>query len=117
SSSETRKLALCSSLESVFALAGAKVEYGNAYPGWQPNINSDLLKITSKAYEDLFGIVPEVKVMHAGLECGIIKAQYPDLDIVSVGPTLQYPHSPDEQLNIPSVVNFYKMMIEVLKMI
>lgn len=117
SSSETRKLALCSSLESVFALAGAKVEYGNAYPGWQPNINSELLKITSKAYEDLFGIVPEVKVMHAGLECGIIKAQYPDLDIVSVGPTLQYPHSPDEQLNIPSVANFYKMMIEVLKMI
>ncbi|MGL4493036.1 MAG: M20/M25/M40 family metallo-hydrolase, partial [Tannerellaceae bacterium] len=96
---------------------GAKVEYGNAYPGWQPNINSELLKITSKAYEDLFGIVPEVKVMHAGLECGIIKAQYPDLDIVSVGPTLQYPHSPDEQLNIPSVANFYKMMIEVLKMI
>ncbi|WP_106831860.1 aminoacyl-histidine dipeptidase [Parabacteroides pacaensis] len=117
SSSESRKAALCSSLESVFALAGAKVEYGSSYPGWQPNAESPLLKIMEKTYLSKWGIAPKVKVMHAGLECGIILAQYPYLDIVSLGPTIEHPHSPDERVNIPSVQKFWEFILSALEKI
>ena len=96
SSSESRKEAVCSSLESIFSLAGAKVEYSDGYGGWQPNIDSPILKIMQQAYLDLYGKKPEAKVMHAGLECGIIQESYPDMDMISIGPDLQHPHSPDE---------------------
>ena len=88
SSSETRKEAVCSSLESVFAMAGAKVEYGDSYGGWQPNIDSPILRTMEKTYEALYGKKPAVKVMHAGLECGIIQESYPKMDMISIGPTL-----------------------------
>lgn len=117
SSSESRKAALCSSLESIFALAGAKVEYGNSYPGWQPNADSPLLHIMEETYYSLWGTQPAVKVMHAGLECGIILAQYPSLDIVSFGPTLEHPHSPDERVNIPSVKKFWEFIVATLERI
>jgi dipeptidase D len=115
SSSESRKAYLCSCLESVFALAGAKVEYGGAYNGWQPDINSPVLKLMLETYEGLYNKKPAVKVMHAGLECGIIQGVYPDMDMISIGPDLRFPHSPDEKVNIPSVGkvwNFIKATLE-----
>ncbi len=115
SASESRKEFLCSSLESVFALAGAKVEFGNSYPGWNPNISSPILATMKRVHKNLFGIEPEVKVMHAGLECGIIMSNVPDLDVVSFGPTIKNPHSPDEKVNITAVQNFWDFLIETLK--
>lgn len=115
SSSESRKASLCSSLESVFALAGAKVEYGGAYNGWQPNINSPILTLMQQTYVDLFGKTPSVKVMHAGLECGIIQGAYPDMDMISIGPDLEHPHSPDERVSIVSVQKIWEFVIATLE--
>lgn len=117
SSSESRKAAVCSSLESIFALAGARIEYGNSYPGWQPNAHSPLLQIMEETYRALWNTAPAVKVMHAGLECGIILAQYPRLDIVSFGPTIEHPHSPDERVNVPSVGKFWQYLTATLERI
>jgi len=110
SSSESRKAALLSSLESVFALAGAKVEYGGAYNGWQPNANSPLLTTMKQTYRQLYGKDPEVAVMHAGLECGIIQGVFPDMDMISFGPNLHHPHSPDEAVSISSVRRTYDLL-------
>lgn len=115
SSSESRKAYLCSCLESTFSLAGAKVEYGGGYNGWQPDANSPILKRMLETYEGLYHKKPSVKVMHAGLECGIIQGIYPDMDMISIGPDLCFPHSPDEKVNIPSVEkvwNFLKATLE-----
>ncbi|GHV52058.1 aminoacyl-histidine dipeptidase [Bacteroidia bacterium] len=115
SSSESRKEWLCSGLESVFSLAGAKVEHGGSYNGWQPNIESPILKLMLGVYEGLYGKRPSVKVMHAGLECGIIQGIFPDMDMISIGPDLKFPHSPDEKVNITSVGkvwNYLKMSLE-----
>lgn len=117
SSSESKKSSVCSSLESVFALAGAKVEYGNSYPGWQPNINSPILLKMKQVYIKMFGVEPQVKVMHAGLECGIIQGIYPKMDMISFGPTLVYPHSPDEAINISSVKKVWELLTAVLEKI
>lgn len=114
SSSESRKASVCSSLESVFALAGAKVEYGNSYGGWQPNIHSLILGVMQQTYEDLFGKKPSVKVMHAGLECGIIQESYPAMDMISIGPDLEHPHSPDERVNIASVQKVWDFIVATL---
>ena len=103
SSSESRKAYLLSSLESAFSLAGARVEYGGAYNGWQPNAKSPVLKVMEETYEKLYGRKPEVAVIHAGLECGIIQGVYPDMDMISFGPNLKHPHSPDEAVSISSV--------------
>ncbi len=115
SSSETKKEAICSGLESVFSLAGAKVEYGNAYPGWNPNINSPILALMKEVYKEKTGKEPEVKVMHAGLECGIILSNVPGLDAISFGPTIRHPHSPDEEVDIKSVELFWSYIIDVLQ--
>ena len=117
SSSETKKAAICSSLESIFALAGAKVEFGNAYPGWDPNINSPILSVMKSVYKNKYGTEPEVEVVHAGLECGIILSNVPGLDIVSFGPTIKYPHSPDEKVEIASVQKFWDYLIAILEQI
>ena len=114
SSSESRKEAICSSLESIFSLAGAKVEYDEGYGGWQPNIDSPILKIMQETYEDLFGKNPEVRVMHAGLECGIIQENYPHMDMISIGPDLQHPHSPDERVSISSVARTWNFITTTL---
>ena len=114
SSSESRKEQICSSLESVFAFAGAKVEYGSSYGGWQPNIKSEILGVMQRVYEQKFGRTPNVKVMHAGLECGIIQTVYPDMDMISFGPDLQYPHSPDERVSISSVQKVWTFLTETL---
>lgn len=117
SSSESRKISVCSSLESVFALAGAKVEEGGAYNGWQPNAQSPILQVMSDTYFDLFGKKPSVKVMHAGLECGIIQGAYPNMDMISIGPDLEYPHSPDERIKISSVGKVWEFLKATLERI
>jgi dipeptidase D len=114
SSSESRKAALLSSLESVFSLAGAKVEYGGAYNGWQPNADSPILKVMEHVYEKLNGKKAEVTVMHAGLECGIIQGIYPDMDMISFGPDLKHPHSPDEAVRISSVAGVWEYLKSTL---
>ena len=98
----------------VKSLAGAKVEYSDGYGGWQPNIDSPILKIMQQAYLDLYGKKPEAKVMHAGLECGIIQESYPDMDMISIGPDLQHPHSPDERVSIPSVARTWDFIVTTL---
>ena len=117
SSSESRKDALCSSLESIFAMAGAKVEEVSGYNGWQPNIDSPILGLMKQTYHELFGIEPEVKVMHAGLECGIIQGVYPEMDMISIGPDLEHPHSPDERVRIASVQHTWELIKRTLEKI
>ena len=114
SSSETRKEAVCSSLEGIFSMAGAKVEIPDGYNGWQPNIHSPMLQVMKEVYQELFAVEPAVKVMHAGLECGIIQGAYPQMDMISIGPDLEYPHSPDERVRIESVANTWRYITAVL---
>lgn len=116
SSSESRKDWICSSVESLFSLAGAKVEFGGDYPGWQPNANSELLDHMSKIYLEKYDERPTVMVIHAGLECGIIQSNVEHkLDIVSFGPTITGAHSPDEAVEIESVGKSYDYLISVLE--
>jgi aminoacyl-histidine dipeptidase len=117
SSVESMKEELCSMIESVFSLAGAKVEFSGGYPGWQPHFDSPILKVMSKVYADKFGNTPEIKVIHAGLECGIIGSAVPGLDMISFGPTIRHPHSPDEKVNIATVAKFWDYLTAVLKAI
>ena len=115
STSESRKKALASSLESTFLLAGAKVEESGGYPGWEPNLDSPILKTAIDVHTKVLGIKPEVKIMHAGLECGIIGATYPNLDMISFGPTIHHPHSPDEKVNIASVERYWRFLTNLLE--
>lgn len=114
SSADSKKEELASMVESIFSLAGAKVEFSGSYSGWNPDLNSRILKVMSEAYEQQFGVKPAVKVVHAGLECGIIGAIESGLDMVSVGPTIRHPHSPDEKVNIASVKRFWDFMTATL---
>jgi dipeptidase D len=102
-------------VESVFRLAGVKVTHSDGYPGWSPNPDSEILKISVKAYEDLFSKSPVVRSIHAGLECGIIGEKFPGMDMISIGPTLKYPHSPEEQLHVSTVGKFYKYLLKTLE--
>ena len=116
SSSETKKRAICSSVESIFVNAGAKkVACENGYPGWDPNPDSPILQTMKKVFEVQRGIIPKVEVIHAGLECGIILSSVPGLDTVSFGPTIQFPHSPDERLEIASVQKFWDYLVGILR--
>lgn len=109
------KFYLANSIKSAFVLAGATVEFSGAYSGWQPDVNSPILHAMKESYEKQFGVEPAVKVVHAGLECGIIGANVPGLDMISFGPTLRSPHSPDEKVNIPSVKKFYDFLVATLE--
>ncbi|MCP4151704.1 MAG: aminoacyl-histidine dipeptidase [bacterium] len=115
SSVNTSREDLCAMIRSVFELAGAEVNHDGAYPGWKPNPESPILKIMQKAYEDKYGNVPDVKAIHAGLECGLISDVYPDMDMISFGPTIHSPHSPDEKVNIETVGKFWNFLVETLK--
>ncbi len=115
SSVDSAKDDLCEMVESTFSLAGGMVTFDGAYPGWKPNMDSDILKQMSKIYEDKFGVVPEIKAIHAGLECGILGANYPHWDMISFGPTMRFPHSPDEKVNIPTVQKFWDFLVATLK--
>ncbi len=98
-----------------FHLMGCEVEHGGAYPGWAPNPNSEILTVLESTYEELFNEKPKVMAIHAGLECGILGERYPGLDMISFGPTIKNPHSPDEKVSIASVQKFWKFLLEVLK--
>ena len=115
SSVESRKEELASQLESAFLLAGAKVELLGGYPGWKPNLDSPILKQMTKVYEDKFGKTPKVMIIHAGLECGIISTHYSHLDMISFGPTIKHPHSPDEKVNIATVAKFWDYLLATLE--
>jgi len=115
SSVESAKYAMASTIASTFLLGGAKVSHGDGYPGWKPNTDSEILRVTEKAYIDLFKEKPEVKAIHAGLECGLFLTKYPNLDMVSFGPTIRGAHSPDEKMYIPAVKKFWELLVEVLK--
>ena len=115
SSSETNKWDLANSLRACFELAGFEVEFSGTYPGWLPNLNSEILKIVSTIYTDLFKEDPKVAACHAGLECGILGQNYPEIDMVSFGPTIRGAHSPDERAQISSTQKFWKLLLEILK--
>jgi len=115
SSVDSAKEDLCEQVESVFSLAGGMVRFDGGYPGWKPNMDSAILKQMQKIYENKFGKVPEIKAIHAGLECGILGANYPHWDMISFGPTMRFPHSPDEKVNIPTVAKFWDFLVETLK--
>lgn len=115
SSVESRKQDIAGQVEAHFQLAGAEVSHSDGYPGWAPNMESTIMKLSAEAYEELFGVKPAIKAIHAGLECGLFLAKYPDLDMVSFGPTMTGVHSPDEQLLIPTVDKFWKHLCLVLK--
>lgn len=100
---------------SVFKLAGAKVKHGDGYPGWKPDTNSKILKITEGSYEKLFKTKPVVRAIHAGLECGLFLEKYPDFDMISFGPTIKGAHSPDERMNIETVTKFWDLLVDVLQ--
>jgi dipeptidase D len=115
SSVETAKYDIASKIESVFRLAGASVKQGDGYPGWKPNTNSEIMKITEDSYERLFGKKPIVRAIHAGLECGLFLEKYPYLDMISFGPTIKGAHTPEERINIETNVKFWDLLIDVLK--
>lgn len=117
SSSDTMKEFLVTSLEACFSMAGMKVELSGNYSGWQPHTDSPILQLMKNTYEELFGKIPNIQVIHAGLECGIIGAIYPSLDMISFGPTIRSPHSPDERAYIPSVAKFYDFLTTTLEKI
>lgn len=110
SSVESRKFDIANQVEAVFTLAGAKVEHGEGYPGWAPDMNSTIMHLASDAYGELYGIKPKITAIHAGLECGLFKAVYPHLDMVSFGPTLRDVHSPSERMHIPAVERFWQQL-------
>lgn len=114
SSVDSKKDELASMIESVFALAGAKVEFSGSYSGWNPNMNSAILHTMQNVYEKEFGEKPAVKVVHAGLECGIIGPKVPNMDMISFGPTIRHPHTPNEKVNIASVEKFWKFLTATL---
>ncbi len=117
SSVDTSKEATAWKIAAVFHLIGAKVSMYGSYPGWKPNMDSPILKTMSAVYQRMFGELPLIKAIHAGLECGLIGGIYPKLDMISFGPTIKYPHSPDEKVLIPTVKKFFDFLCETLKQV
>lgn len=117
SSVASAKMDLASSLRSVFELGGFEVEFKGEYPGWNPNPNSEILNLAKQTYLKLFKEEPRVVACHAGLECGILGQNYPEMDMVSFGPTILGAHSPDERVSISSVQKFWKYLVEILETI
>lgn len=115
SSVDSAKVAVQYRIGTIFDLIGAKVEFEGSYPGWKPNMDSPILKTMRKVYEDKYGKTPKIMAIHAGLECGILGAAYPNWDMISYGPTIRFPHSPDEKVHIESVQKFWDFTVEVLK--
>jgi dipeptidase D len=117
SSVDSAKEATAWKIAAGFHLIGAKVTLSGSYPGWKPNLQSLILKTMGKVYKDMFGKTPDIKAIHAGLECALIGGIYPNLDMVSLGPTIKYPHSPDEKVNIESVKKFWEFIVGTLKQV
>ena len=102
-------------VRTVFLMGGFVVSYSDGYPGWKPNTHSEILQVAVESYRRLFGTEPEVKAIHAGLECGLFLSKYPHMDMISFGPTLRGVHSPDERMHIPSVEKFWRHLLDILK--
>ena len=115
SSVDSAKIELADMMESVCALAGGTSVFEGEYPGWKPNPDSAILATMIKGYETQFGKTPDIKAIHAGLECGLLGGIYPNWDMISFGPTIRYPHSPDEKVNIETVGKFWEFLKETLK--
>ena len=115
SSVESAKDFIADKIEACFKLAGARVRRTDPYPGWKPDMKSRILKISFDSYKSLFGYEPKVKAIHAGLECGLFLEKFPGLDMISFGPTIEHPHSPDERVNIATVQKFYDFVLATLK--
>ncbi|AJR03521.1 aminoacyl-histidine dipeptidase [Siansivirga zeaxanthinifaciens] len=115
SSVESSKLDLANTLRATFELTGCEVEFSGDYPGWTPNMDSAILKVLTKIYKDMNGEEAHVAACHAGLECGILGQNYPDMDMISFGPNIKGAHSPDERAQISSVQKYWKFVLEILK--
>jgi len=102
-------------IRAIAELSGAKVEEDKPYPGWKPNLESKLLKLSKKIFKDMYKQEPKVEAIHAGLECGIIGEKFPGMDMISIGPTIKYPHSPEEQVQISTVDKTYKYVLKILE--
>lgn len=112
---DSRRYMAAEMVESAMLLAGASVAHSDGYPGWTPNPDSVVAKIAADSYRRLFKTEPLVKSIHAGLECGLFLEKYPELDMVSFGPTIRGAHSPDERINIETVDKFWKLLVDVLE--
>jgi dipeptidase D len=117
SSVETSKFDLANALRSAFELSGCEVTLAGSYPGWTPNVNSEILDVLVAIYEKQNNEKPKVVACHAGLECGILGTNYPDMDMISFGPTIHGAHSPDERASIKSAQKFWKFVLEILESI
>ena len=115
SSVDSSKVDLANMVSSVFELTSCDISFDGDYPGWKPNMNSQILSIAKNIYEKRNRNQPHIRAIHAGLECGIIGSVYPNLDMISIGPTIKHPHSPDEKVSIKSVKLFYEFLQETLK--
>ncbi|HNY51831.1 MAG TPA: aminoacyl-histidine dipeptidase [Bacteroidales bacterium] len=115
SSVDTSKESTAWRIAAVFHLIGAKVTLSGSYPGWKPNMESPILKTMSGVYKKLYNKVPDINAIHAGLECGLLGGVYPGLDMISFGPTIKFPHSPDEKVHIGSVEKFFDFLCATLK--
>jgi len=102
-------------IRAIASLSGAKVSEEKPYPGWKPNLDSKLLALSKKIFKDMYKEEPKVEAIHAGLECGIIGEKFPEMDMISIGPTIKYPHSPEEQVHISTVDKFYNYVLKVLE--
>lgn len=114
SSVDSAKEATAWKIAAVFQLIDAKVELTGEYPGWKPNMDSPILKTCQEVYDKTFGKIPEIKAIHAGLECGLLGGVYPNLDMISFGPTIRFPHSPDEKVEISTVTKFWEFLVAIL---
>ncbi|GAA4817732.1 aminoacyl-histidine dipeptidase [Litoribaculum gwangyangense] len=115
SSVESSKMDLANTLRATFELTGCEVDFSGDYPGWTPNMDSPILKVMTQLYEDLNGEKPKVAACHAGLECGILGKNYPNMDMISFGPNIKGAHSPDERAQISSVQKYWKFVLAILK--
>jgi len=102
-------------IHAIANLSGATVSEETPYPGWKPNLDSDLLKLSKKIFKDMYGKDPTVEAIHAGLECGIIGEKFPGMDMISIGPTIKYPHSPEEQVHVSTVDKFYDFTLKIIE--
>ena len=102
-------------IHSIASLAGAQVTEQMPYPGWKPNLSSKTLALSKKIFKEMYSQDAKVEAIHAGLETGIIGEKFPGMDMISIGPTLKYPHSPEEQLHISTVPKFYKFVLKILE--
>ena len=115
SSVESQKEDVANAIACSFESNGFTVERTGSYPGWKPNVHSDILKTMISVYKNLYGAEPKLQAVHAGLECGLLGSVYPNWDMISFGPTMRFPHSPDEKVNIATVQKFWDFLVETLK--